>query len=254
MRKLLLGAIITALAMATPVSALAGVSISIGISLPPPIVFSADPVLIVVPDTNVYVAPDLDDDLFFWNGWWWRPWEGRWYRSHYHNRGWSYYNSVPSFYYDVDPGWRGYYRAGSWYGHRWNYERIPNQHLQQNWKSWTTHRYWERKKTWGVQNYNPRPQQQKQELRHQRQEYYQQRPEVQHYQQQRQVQQPPRERQQYQPQVEQPQRQHYQPQAEQPQRQQRQPQAEQPHGRNQGESHQQRSRGKSDDGDNERRR
>ncbi len=136
--------------------------------------------MIVMPDTNdVYVAPDIDVDLFFWNGWWWRLWEGRWYRSHYYNRGWGYYNNVPSFYFDVDPGWRGYYRDHNWYGHRWNYERIPYQRLQQNWKSWQNDRHWERQGTWGVQSYQPRPQQQRQELRQQRQQQYQQRPEVQ---------------------------------------------------------------------------
>ena len=136
--------------------------------------------MIVIPDTNdVYVVPDIDVDLFFWNGWWWRLWEGRWYRSHYYDRGWDYYNNVPSFYFDVDPGWRGYYRDRNWYGHRWNYERIPHQRLHQNWKSWHNNRYWERQRTWGVENYQPRPQKQRQELRQQRQQQYQQRPEVQ---------------------------------------------------------------------------
>ena len=143
-----------------------------------------------MPDTDdVYVVPDIDVDMFFWNGWWWRLWEGRWYRSHYYDRGWGYYNNVPSFYFDVDPGWRGYYRDHNWYGHPWNYERIPNPRLQQNWKSWHNDRHWERQGTWGVQSYQPRPQQQRQELRHQRQQQYQQRPEVQQHQQQRQQQQ-----------------------------------------------------------------
>ena len=127
-----------------------------------------------MPDTNnVYVVPDINVDLFFWDGWWWRPWEGRWYRSQYYNQGWSYYNNVPSFYYDVDPRWRGYYRDHNWYGHRWNYERIPDERLQQNWKSWNNNRYWENQRTWGVQGYHPRPQQQRQELRQQRQQQYQ---------------------------------------------------------------------------------
>ncbi|MFH1703809.1 MAG: hypothetical protein ABIB41_10370, partial [Nitrospirota bacterium] len=172
------------------------------------IVFAAPPELVVLPETYVYVVPDIPMDLFFYNGWWWRPWEGRWYRSRYYNRGWGYYNNVPSFYFDVDPGWRGYYRDHNWYGHRWNYERIPNQRLQKNWKGWRDDRHWERQGTWGIQGYKPRPQQQRQELRHQRQQQYQQRPEVQRHQQQRQQQQ--REYQQRQPQVQKPQ--HSQPQ------------------------------------------
>src|SRR5512143_1456009 len=189
MTKLFFGTLLLALAIIVPIPAMAEVNIGIGISLPPPIVFEAPPELIVLPDTYVYVVPDIDVDIFFWNGWWWRLWEGRWYRSHYYNRGWGYYNTVPSFYFDVDPGWRGYYRDHNWYGHRWDYERIPSQRLQQNWRGWKSDRHWERQGTWGVQNYQPRPPQQRQELRQQRQQQYQQRPEVQQKQPQRKTQQ-----------------------------------------------------------------
>jgi hypothetical protein len=190
MKKLLFGAMLLALAIVVPVATMAQVDINVNVSLPPPIAFGAPPVVIALPDSNdVYVAPDINVDLFFWNGWWWRLWEGRWYRSHYYDRGWGYYKNVPSFYFDVDPGWRGYYRDHNWYGHRWNYERIPNARLQQNWKSWHKDRHWERQGTWGVQSYKPRPQKERQELRHQRQQQYQQRREVQQHQQQRQQQQ-----------------------------------------------------------------
>ena len=250
MKKLLFGTMLLALVIVVPIPTMAGVDIHVSIPLPPPIVFAAPPELIVIPETYAYVAPDIDVDLFFWNGWWWRLWEGRWYRSHYYNRGWGYYNNVPSFYFDVDPGWRGYYRDHNWYGHRWDYERIPNRRLQQNWKSWQNDRRWERRGTWGVQSYQPRPQQQRQELRHQRQQQYRQRPEVQQHQQQRQPQvQKPQGQQQRQPQVQQPkqqpqekvQRQQRQPQekVQQPQRQEQkhqvqQPQHSQPQGKREG--------------------
>jgi hypothetical protein len=189
MKRWLFGTMLLALLSAFPIMTMAAVDIRVGISLPPPIVFAAPPAVIVMPETNdVYVVPDIDAEMFFWNGWWWRPWEGRWYRSHYYSRGWAYYSAVPSFYFDVDPGWRGYYRSHNWYGHPWNYERIPNQRLQQNWQSWHSDRHWERQGTWGVQSYQPRPQHQRQELRQQRQQQYQQRPEVQQLQQQRQPQ------------------------------------------------------------------
>ncbi len=185
MKKLFLWTILLASAIVVPMPTVAEVNISIGIPLPPPIVFGAPPEVVVIPETDyVYVVPDVDVDIFFWDGWWWRPWEGRWYRSHYYNRGWAYYNNVPSFYFDVDPGWRGYYRERNWYGHRWNYERIPNRQLRQNWRSWHDDRHWERHGAWGIQGYQPRPQQQRQELRHQRQEQYQQRPDVQRHRQQ----------------------------------------------------------------------
>ena len=174
MKKLFLGTILLALVIAIPIPTLAEVHIGVGISLPP-IVFAAPPPVVVMPDTDdVYFVPDIDVDMFFWNGWWWRPYEGGWYRSHYYDRGWAYYNNVPTFYFDVDPGWRGYYRDRNWYGHRWNYDRISNQQLQQNWNSWHNNRYWESQRTWGVQSYQPRPQQQRQQLRQQRQQQYQQ--------------------------------------------------------------------------------
>ena len=143
------------------------------------------PDVIPLPETdNVYVVPDLDIDVFFWNGWWWRPWQGGWYRSRYYSRGWSHYGGIPTFYYDVDPGWRVYYRDLNWYGNPWHYERIDYRHLHQNWKQWHDDRHWERQRTWGVQGYRPRPQQQRQELRQQREREYYQRPEVRQYQQQ----------------------------------------------------------------------
>ncbi len=197
MKKILFGTVLLALVIVVPIPTMARVDIHVSIPLPPlppPIVFAAPPEVVVIPETNVYVAPDIDVDLFFWSGWWWRLWEGRWYRSHYYNRAWAYYDDVPSFYFDVDPGWRGHYRDHNWYGHRWNYERIPNKRLQQNWKSWQDNRRWERRGTsWGVQSYQPRPEHQRQEQRQQWQQQYHQRPEVQQHQQWRQQQQRQRE-------------------------------------------------------------
>ena len=118
MKHLLFGAMLFALVIVVPIPTMAAVNINVNISLPPPIVFEAPPEVVVIPDTDdVYVDPDIDVDLFFWNGWWWRLWEGRWYRSQYYNQGWVYYDNVPSFYFDVDPDWRGYYRNHDWHGH-----------------------------------------------------------------------------------------------------------------------------------------
>ncbi|NLC70314.1 MAG: hypothetical protein GX751_03015 [Desulfuromonadaceae bacterium] len=182
---------------------------------PPPIAIRGYPSLIVIPDTTyVYAVPDIAVDLFFWNGYWWRPWEGRWYRSQYYNRSWNYYSGIPGFYYDVDPRWKDYYRGRQWQGHRWNYERISSPHLQRNWKKWQNDRYWEKRGNWGVQNYQPKPSHQIQKLREQRQQQIQQRqPQI------RQPQQPPR----VQPQPNRPQ---VQPQRTRPE--QRQPQIRQP--------------------------
>jgi hypothetical protein len=98
MKRLLLGTILLALVLVFPVSTMARVDVGINISLPPPIVFAAPPEMIVLPETNVYVVPDFDVDIFFYNGWWWRPWDGHWYRSRNYSSGWGYYRTVPSFY------------------------------------------------------------------------------------------------------------------------------------------------------------
>jgi hypothetical protein len=222
MKKVLLGTMLLGLILVVPFPTMAQVGISVNIGLPPPVVFAEPPAVIVLPDTYyVYAVPDIEIDLFFWNGWWWRPWQGRWYRSRYYDRGWAYYHSVPRFYFDVDPGWRGHYRGHDWYGHHWYYERIDYRRLQRNWQGWQNNRHWERQGTWGVQNYQPRPEQQKQELRHQRQQEYQRRPEVQQHQQERQQQRQPQAQRpqgqpQRQPQVQQPQREEHRPQVQQP--------------------------------------
>ena len=156
MKKLFFVPLLLALVTAVPIPAMARVDISVGIALPPPIVFAAPPELIVLPETNVYVVPDVDADVFFYHGWWWRPWEGRWYRSRYYNSGWGYYQRVPSFYAEIPSGWRNDYRAHHWRGHQWNYQRIPQQQVQRNWRGWEKSGHWEKQQTWGVQGLQPR--------------------------------------------------------------------------------------------------
>jgi hypothetical protein len=103
MKKLLFGIfLLSVIVVAVPTMVRADINVSI--SLPPPILFVAPPALIVLPETDVYVVPDDDVEIFFYDGWWWRPWEGRWYRSHYYNSGWGYYRSVPSFYGEIPSG------------------------------------------------------------------------------------------------------------------------------------------------------
>ncbi|HET6461761.1 MAG TPA: hypothetical protein VFG29_13365 [Syntrophales bacterium] len=73
-------------------------------SIPPLIISEAPPNVAALPDAGgVYVVPGMTLDLFSWNGFWRRPWEGRWYRSPYYDHGRAYYNGVPTFYFNVDP-------------------------------------------------------------------------------------------------------------------------------------------------------
>jgi hypothetical protein len=161
MKRLLLGTIILALVLVFPIPTMARVDVGINIPLPPLIVFAVPPEVVVLPETNVYVVTDLGVDIFFYNGWWWRPWEGRWYRSRNYNSGWGYYQNVPSFYRGIPSSWRNDYREHRWKGHQWDHQRIPHEQVQRNWSNWEKSRHWEKQNTWGVQGLKPqtRPQQ-----------------------------------------------------------------------------------------------
>ena len=156
MRKLLIRTTLLASVLLFPVPTMAEVTIGINIPLPPLIVFASPPEVVVIPETYVYVVPDSDVDIFFYDGWWWRPWEGRWYRSRHYGSGWAYYQRVPSFYGRVPSGWRNDYRERRWGGHPWNHQRIPHQQLQRNWSTWKKSNHWEKQQTWGVQGLKPR--------------------------------------------------------------------------------------------------
>ena len=155
MKKVFLGIILLALVLIFPVPTMARADVNVHISLPPLIVFAGPLEVVVIPETYVYVVPDIDVDIFFYNGWWWRPWQGRWYRSRHYNSGWVYYRRIPSFYGRIPSRWRNDYRDHRWGGHPWNYQRIPQQQLQQNWSNWEKSRHWEKQNTWGVQGLKP---------------------------------------------------------------------------------------------------
>lgn len=163
MKKLLFGSLLLALVMVTGIPWMARAEVNVSIVFPPPIVFSRPPELVVVPETYVYVVPDIDADIYFYRGWWWRLWEGRWYRSRHYDSNWSHYRRTPSFYAGFHSGWRNDYRERRWKGHQWNYQRIPHQQVQQNWKGWEKNRHWEKQQTWGVQGLRPQTRTQQRE-------------------------------------------------------------------------------------------
>ncbi len=157
MKKILLGATLLALVALFPRLSVAAVDIHVSIPLPPLITFPAPPEVVVIPETYVYFVPEIEEEIFFYDGWWWRPWQGRWYRTRQYNSGWVYYKSVPSFYAKIHSGWRNDYRDRRWKGHPWSFQPIPYHQLQQNWGSWKKNRYWEKQHTWGVQGLQFRP-------------------------------------------------------------------------------------------------
>jgi hypothetical protein len=120
------------------------------IPLPPPIPFLAPPELVVLPDTDVYVVPDYDQDIYFYGGWWWRPWGGRWYRSLSYDSGWAFYHGVPGWYGGVHPRWRDNYHNHMWGGHRWDHRPVPYGDVRANWKDWQSSGYWRNQKNRGT--------------------------------------------------------------------------------------------------------
>jgi hypothetical protein len=129
-----MSAIVMALSIVACV-AQAPVDMGTSFPLPPPIVFSAPPVMVVLPETEVYVVPEYDQDLFFYGGWWWRPWGGRWYRSLNYDSGWEFYHGVPGWYGGVYPRWRDNYRNHMWGGQRWDYRPVPYGDVRTHWKT-----------------------------------------------------------------------------------------------------------------------
>jgi hypothetical protein len=156
MSKAMIRTLVLLVAVLVPLSAKAqiGVNVNINVPLPPPIVFPAPPELVVIPETNVYAVPDVEADIFFSHGWWWRPWEGRWYRSRRYDSGWAYYNSAPPpFYRRVPPGWRNDYREHRWKGREWKHERVHHGDMERNWRGWERDRHWQQR---GAQGGEPR--------------------------------------------------------------------------------------------------
>ncbi len=138
-KKLYFLLLIIGLCFAYPTGGRAGVNVDIGIGIgfPPPVVFQAPPPVVVVPGVApyVYYAPGVQADLFFYSGYWWRPYEGHWYRSHYYDRGWAYVEPrrVPRPFYHLPPD----YRQRN-YGYA-----IPHGELNHNWSRWEKERYWD---------------------------------------------------------------------------------------------------------------
>ena len=164
MKRLLLGTMLLAVASVVPLPTMAQVDMNVDIGLPPPVEFQGEPDMIPLPNTNnVYAVPGIDIDLFFWNGWWWRLWQGNWYRSQYYDQGWGYYGYVPTFYYDIEPGWREYQDDHAWYGNQRRYESFDQQRPQARWQSRHNDRGWESEQNQGTRGYQPQQHYQGQE-------------------------------------------------------------------------------------------
>jgi hypothetical protein len=85
----LAGLVIAGFGLVLPGTGSAGVDISISIPLPG-IVISGPPALVVIPGTQVYYLSDIEPEVFFYAGTWYRPHLGRWYIAASYRGPWYY--------------------------------------------------------------------------------------------------------------------------------------------------------------------
>ena len=121
-----------------PGNALPDVDVQIGINVPlPPLILPAPPVVVLIPGTYAYVAPDVDVDLVFFHGYWYRPYGRAWYRAGDFNGPWVNIEidmvpgvllKLPSDFKRVPPG----------------HQRIPYGQLKNNWKTWESEKHWDK--------------------------------------------------------------------------------------------------------------
>jgi len=125
-----------AFSLLSPLKSNAEVNVNIAIPLPG-LVISAPPAMIVIPGTYVYYPPDVGVDIFFYRGYWYRPYRGQWFISAGYNGPWGtvavgkvprVVRGLPPYYRRVPPG----------------YERMPYRTVRGNWRTWEHEKYWDR--------------------------------------------------------------------------------------------------------------
>jgi len=118
-----------------PTQGVAGVNVNIAVPLPP-LVIPSPPPMAVIPGTYVYYPPDVTVDIFFYGGYWYRPYQGYWYRAHEYNGPWRGIpvGRVPRPVLGVPPHFRAMPR----------YERMPYAEVRRNWRGWERERHWDR--------------------------------------------------------------------------------------------------------------
>ena len=119
-----------------PIRANAEVSVNINIPLPG-LVISAPPAMMVIPGTYAYFSPDVDADIFFYHGYWYRPYGGQWFISAEYNGPWGSIaiKSVPSVLINLPP----HYRQVPPY-----YKRMSCGMVMKNWRAWEEERHWDK--------------------------------------------------------------------------------------------------------------
>ena len=118
-------------------------NIKVKVPLPPlpRLVFPAPPTVVVIPSTYVYVVPDVEVDIVFYRGYWYRPHGDRWYRASSYNGPWSLLAvaKVPGAFKKLPPGFRSVKPM---------HQGVPYLQVRKNWKQWEKERYWDCQPEW----------------------------------------------------------------------------------------------------------
>jgi hypothetical protein len=113
---------------------IAGFGVDININLPI-VQINEEPEMAVIPGTNIYFIYGYEYDYFFYDGYWWRSQDDRWYRSNHYNGTWKYQKNrnVPAPFFKLSPEWRKITPTHS---------HIKYQDMKHNWKKWDKEKHW----------------------------------------------------------------------------------------------------------------
>lgn len=132
-RALCFASLLMALTFILPASAGAEVNVSFQIGLPP-LVIPGPPGLVVIPNTYVYYPPEVDENIFFYHGHWYRPHHGHWFKAPHYNGPWDpiIIKKVPRPVISVPAGYR--YAPAR--------EHVPYGQVKKNWRKWERNHHW----------------------------------------------------------------------------------------------------------------
>ena len=122
-------------------SAAPALEIDMGVGIgAPPVKYAKPPELQPIPGRYAYFVPDIDIDLFFYHGLWYRPFKGRWFSSENYTGPWENIHKAPPALSDLPR----HYRIP-----RRGYSRIPYIEVRKNWERWENERHWDKRGEYG---------------------------------------------------------------------------------------------------------
>ena len=104
---------------------------------PPPIAVPAPPPLMHIPGTYSYFMPDIDADIVFFRGGWYRHYRGTWFRSDRFNGRWTPVppRRLPMVLRNLPPNWKQVPPGQP---------RLPHDQVLRSWQQWERERHWDR--------------------------------------------------------------------------------------------------------------